>query len=122
MKRLLVALLLVPLVAGALFALLNWFLRRRGSSFPLVASVLSQWLVAYVVWTLLGALVEASGIFGDAGRAPYTQYGFGLFAMIFGVWQYRLARAGAARQASRVFVWSQIGWLLLLLAERGALG
>jgi len=114
-KRVLVALLLVPLAAGALFALLNWFFRRRGSSFPLVASVLSQWLVAYLVWTLLGALVEASGVLGEAGRAPYTRYGFGL-------WQYRLARAGAARQASRVFVWSQIGWLLLLLAERGALG
>ena len=36
--------------------------------------------------------------------------------------QYRLARAGALRQASRVFVWSQLGWLLLLLAEHGALG
>ena len=60
--------------------------------------------------------------YAEAGRAPYTRYGFGLFAIIFGLWQYRLARAGAARQASRVFVWSQIGWLLLLLAERGALG
>jgi hypothetical protein len=119
-KRVLVALLLVPLAATALFGLLNWVFRRRGSSFPLVASVLSQWLVAYLVWALLGALVESSGLF--EGRVSYTKYGFGLFAVIFGLWQYRLARAGETRQASRVFMWSQIGWLLLVLAERGVLG
>lgn len=120
MKRVLVALLVVPLAATVVFGVLSWVLRRRGSSFPLVASVLSQWLVAYLAWTLVGSVVEASGVF-DA-PSSYTRYGFGLFALVFGLWQYRLARAGDARQASRVFVWSQVGWLLLVLAERGVLG
>lgn len=121
MKRVLVALLLIPLAASAVFGLLGWFFRRRGASFPLLASVLAQWLIAYMAWTLLGTVVETSRLFGG-GRAPYTGYGFGVFAVMFGVWQYRLARAGEARQASRVFVWSQIGWLVLVLAEHGALG
>ncbi len=122
MKRVLVALLLVPLAATAIFGVLGWVFRRRGSSFPLIASVVSQWLVAYMLWTLAAALVESSGLLEPRDHVGYTRYGFGLFAVIFGVWQYRLARAGAARQASRVFVWSQIGWLLLVLAEHGALG
>lgn len=122
MKHVLLALLLVPLAAGAAFALLDWAFRRRGSSFQLVASVLSQWLVAYLAWTLIGALAESYGLLGERGGASYTRYGFGIFAVLFGLWQYRLARAGATRQASRVFVWSQIGWLLVMLAERGVLG
>lgn len=122
MKQVLVVLVVVPLVASAVFGLLNWVLRRRGGNFPLIASVLSQWLVAYLIWTLAGALVEAYGFFDAAGGPPYTRYGYGLFAVVFGLWQYRLARAGAPRQAARVFAWSQVGWLLLVLAEHGALG
>jgi hypothetical protein len=121
-KQVLVTLVVVPLVASALFAALNWILRRRGSSFPLLASVASQWLVMYLVWTLVLGLVEALGLSGTPGRIYYTGYGFGLFALVFGVWQYRLARAGERTGAARVFLWSQFGWLVLVLAERGVLG
>ena len=122
MKRVLVALLVLPLAVTAIFGALGWVLRRRGSNFPLVASVVSQWLVAYMLWTLAAALVESYGLLAPRGHAAYTRYGFGLVAVIFGLWQYRLARAGAVMQASRVFVLSQVGWLLLVLAEHGALG
>jgi len=121
-KQVLVALLLVPLLAGGVFTLLNWVFRRRGSSFHLVASVLSQWLVAYLAWTLVGALVDSREFLGEPAHFRYTRHGFVLFALVFGLWQYRLARAGALRHATRVFVWSQVGWLLLLLAEHGMLG
>jgi len=121
-KRVLAALLVIPLAVAAVLGVLGWVFRRRRSSLPVIASVASQWLVAYMLWTLAAALAEGYGLLEPRGYFGYTQYGFGLFAIIFGVWQFRLARAGAARQASRVFVWSQIGWLLLVLAERGALG
>lgn len=120
MKHVLLTLLVVPLAAAAVLGVLNWVFRRRGSNFPLVVSVLSQWLVAYLAWALLGVVVESARIF--EAPASYTRYGFGLFALVFGLWQYRLARAGDVRLASRVFVWSQVGWLLLVLAERGVLG
>lgn len=122
MKQVLTALLVVPLVLGGVFALLRWVFGRRGSNFDLVASVVSQWLVAYMVWTLAGAVIEHYGLFAEGRRLVYTKWGFGLFAAIFGLWQYRLARAGETRQAARVFAWSQIGWLGLVLAERGTLG
>jgi hypothetical protein len=121
-KQVLLALLVIPLAASAVFAFLGWLFRRRGSSFPLVASVCSQWLVMYVVWTVVGALVQSYVIFGEAGRTPYTRYGFVIFATIFGIWQYRLARAGDTRSAARVFFWSQVGWLALVLVEAGVLG
>ena len=122
MKRVLAALLVIPLAVATVLGVLGWVFRGRRSSLPVIASVASQWLVAYMLWTLAAALAEGYGLLEPRGYFGYTQYGFGLFAIIFGVWQFRLARAGAARQASRVFVWSQIGWLLLVLAERGALG
>ena len=78
--------------------------------------------VSRSVTTLAAELAEGYGLLEPRGYFGYTRYGFGLFAIVFGVWQFRLARAGAVRQASRVFVWSQIGWLLLVLAEHGALG
>jgi hypothetical protein len=121
-KQVLLALLVIPLAASAVFAFLGWLLRRRGSSFPLVASVISQWLVMYVVWTVGGALVQSYAIFGEADRTPYSRYGFVVFAIIFGIWQYRLARAGETRSAARVFLWSQVGWLVLVLVEGGVLG
>jgi hypothetical protein len=121
-KRVLVALLVVPLAAAAIFGVLGLVFRRRRSSFPVLASVVSQWLIAYMLWTLAAALAESYGLLERRSHLGYTRSGFGLFAIIFGVWQYRLARAGAGRQASRVFAWSQIGWLLLMLAEHGALG
>ena len=122
MKRVLAALLVIPLAVAAVLGVLGWVFRRRRSSLPVIASVASQWLVAYMLWTLAAALAEGYGLLEPRGYFGYTRYGFGLFAIIFGLWQFRLARAGAVRQASRVFVWSQIGWLLLVLAERGALG
>jgi hypothetical protein len=121
-KQLLLALVVIPIAGSAVFAFLGWLFRRRGSSFPLVASVTSQWLVMYVVWTVAGALVQSWGIFGEAARTPYTRYGFVVFGTIFGMWQYRLARAGETRSAARVFLWSQLGWLVLVLVEEGVLG
>jgi hypothetical protein len=120
-KQVLLTLLVLPLAAGAALGVLNWVLRRRGSSFPLVASVLSQWLVMGLVWTLVGGALQEWSIIGEPGRSYYTKYGFAVFAAVFGLWQYRLARAGDATGAARVFLWSQVGWLVLVLAERGAL-
>jgi hypothetical protein len=118
-KHVLVTLIVVPLGAAAVFAVLNWFFRRRGADFSLVASVIAQWLVAYLVWTLIMAAVEAL----DGGEQPrrvlYMTYGFGIFATLLGLWQYRLARAGARQHAARVFLWGQVGWFVLVLAERG---
>lgn len=121
-KQVLMALIMLPLAAGAVFALLNWLFRRRGSNFSLVASVISQWLVMYLVWTLVGGLLQASDIWGGSGPSSYTKYGFGLVAVVLGLLQYRLARAGATTSAARVFFWSQIGWLLLILVDHGVLG
>ena len=121
MRQVLVAVLVLPILASAVFATLGWILRRRGSSFPLVASVISQWLVMYLIWALVWGLIQASGVFDEPGRTYYTKYGFGLFALVLGLWQYRLARAGDDAAAARVFRWSQVGWLVLVLAEHGAL-
>jgi len=121
-KRVLAVLLVVPLAVAVVLGVLGRVFRRRRSSLPVIASVASQWLVAYMLWTLAAELAEGYGLLEPKGYFGYTRYGFGLFAIIFGLWQFRLARAGAVRQASRVFVWSQIGWLLLVLAEHGALG
>jgi len=119
-KHILVAVLVIPLVASGVFALLNWVFRARGSSFPLAVSVISQWLVMYLVWALVGTLIQSYDLFDQPGR--YTKYGFGIFAIVFGLWQYRLARAGAITHAARVFLWSQLGWLCLVLADHGVLG
>jgi hypothetical protein len=119
MKHVLVALVVAPLVAAGVLAALNWIFRRRGSDFSLVASVVSQWLVAYLAWTFIVAAIER--IAGGEQSRLYTTYGFVLFAVLPGLWQYRLARAGARQRAARIFMWSQVGWLLLVLAERGAL-
>jgi hypothetical protein len=121
-KHVVVSLVVVPLVAAAVLGTLNWFYRRRGADFSLVASVIAQWLVAYLVWTLLGVAVDSVDGVDQPRRALYTTYGFVLFAALLGLWQYRLTRAGAHQYAARVFLWGQIGWLLLVLAERGALG
>jgi hypothetical protein len=119
-KHVVVTLVVVPLVAAAVFGALNWFFRRRGADFSLVASVIAQWLVAYLVWTLAVAVVESFRGVEEERRALYTTYGFAVFAALMGLWQYRLARAGARQQAARVFLWAQMAWLalLLVLAER----
>lgn len=121
MKHVLLSLVVVPLVAAAVLGTLNWFFRRRGTDFSLVASVMAQWLVAYLIWTLLMVAVDSVDGVDQPRRALYTTYGFGLFAALLGLWQYRLAQTGARQHAARVFLWGQVGWLLLVLAERGAL-
>jgi hypothetical protein len=119
-KHVLLTLVVVPLVAGAAIALLDWAFRRRGASFPLLASVLSQWAVAFVGWTLAAGLLQAWTAPGEPGRGTWATYGFPLFAVVVGTWQYRLARTGARERAARLFRWSQLGWLLVLLTAHGA--
>jgi hypothetical protein len=120
-KQVLITLLVVPLVASGVLALLNWVFRRRGSNFSVVVSVISQWLVMAVIWTVLGQLLQSYGVLEEPGRALYTRspLPFGVFAFILGTWQYRLARAGALVRASRLFRWSQVGWFVILLADHG---
>jgi hypothetical protein len=120
-KHVIVSLVVVPLVAAAVLGTLNWFLRRRGGDFSLVASVIAQWLVAYLAWTVVNAAVDSLGGVDQPRRVVYTTYGFVVFAALLGLWQYRLARSGARRQAAQVFGWGQLGWLLLILVERGVL-
>ncbi len=121
MKHVLVTLLIVPLMAAAVLGLLNWFFRRRGSDFSLLVSVVSQWLVAYLAWTLITGVVQSLTGLDEPGGARYLRFGFLPLAAILGTWQYRLARAGATRQAARVFLWGQMVWLLLLVAEHAGL-
>ena len=119
MKHVLVTLVVVPLMAAAAFGLLNWLFRRRGASFSLVASIMARWVVAYMVWALVAGLLHEYGLAPD-GRPELTRWGLAPFALVAGVVQYRLARAGAHQHAERVFVWGQIGWLVLVLADHGA--
>ncbi len=123
MKHVLVTLIVVPLAAAGILALLNWVFRRRGTSFSVVASVLSQWLVMAVIWTFLGQLLQTYGPVEETSRAVSTRspLAFGLFAVVLGTWQYRLARAREPAQAARVFLWSQIAWFVLMLVDRGML-
>jgi hypothetical protein len=118
-KHVLVTLVVVPLMAAAAFGLLNWFFRRRGASFSLVASITARWVVAYMVWALVAGLLHEYGLAPD-GRPALTKWGLAPFALVAGVVQYRLARAGAHQHAERVFVWGQVGWLVLVLADHGA--
>ena len=119
MKHVLVTVVLVPLVVAAVFGFLNWLFRRRGASFALVASVAARWVVAYMVWALVAGLLRYYGL-APEGRPALTTVGLAPFALVAGIVQYRLARAGARQQAERVFVWGQICWLVLVLADHGA--
>ena len=121
MKHVFVTLVVVPLVGAALFGVLNWFYRRKGASFSLVASISARWVVAYVVWALVAGLLRQYG-FAPEGRVPWTTWGLAPFALVAGMVQYRLLRAGAREHADRVFVWGQVGWLVLVLADHGAFG
>jgi hypothetical protein len=120
-KHVLVTLIVAPLVATGFLAILNWLFRRRGSSFSAVASVISQWLVMALIWTFLGHLLQTYAAIEEPARTVYTRspLAFGLFAVILGTWQYRLARAREPARAARVFRWSQITWLVLMLVDRG---
>jgi hypothetical protein len=120
-KHVLLTLIVVPLIAGGVLATLNWVFRRRGGSFPTVVSVVSQWLVMALVWTFLGQLLETYGPTQATVRVVSTRppLAFGLFAVILGTWQYRLIRAREPVQAGRVFLWSQVAWLVLMLVDRG---
>jgi hypothetical protein len=120
-KHVLVTLIVVPLVAGAVLAFLNWVFRRRGSNFSAVASVISQWLVMAVIWTFVGQFLETYGPAEETSRVVSTRppVAFAVFAVILGTWQYRLVRARETVRAGRVFLWSQIAWLVLMLVDRG---
>jgi hypothetical protein len=120
-KHVVVTLVVVPLVAAAAFGLLNWFFRRRGASFSLVASIMARWVVAYMAWALVVGLLHEYGLAPD-GRPALSKWGLAPFALVAGVVQYRLVRAGARQHAERVFVWGQIAWLVLVLVDHGVLG
>jgi hypothetical protein len=119
MKHVLVTFVVVPLVAAALFGLFSWLFRRRGASFGLVASIAARWVVAYMVWALVAGLLRQYGL-APEGRPAMTTIGLAPFALVAGIVQYRLARAGAREHADRVFVWGQVCWLVLVLADHGA--
>ena len=121
MKHVFTTLVIVPLVGAALFGLLNWFFRRRGASFSLVASIASRWVVAYVVWALVAGALRHYGLVPESEPA-WTTLGLAPFALVAGIVQYRLARAGARQHADRVFLWGQVCWLVLVLVDHGAIG
>jgi hypothetical protein len=121
MKHVFLTFVIVPLVAAAVFGTLGWLFRRRGTSFALVASIASRWVVAYVAWALVNGVLAHYG-FAPDHRAPWTTWALAPFALIAGIVQYRLARAGAAQHAERVFVWSQVGWLVVVLMDHGLVG
>ncbi len=96
-----------------------WWARLRGKSGSrgsVLVSVLSGWLAAYVLWSLVGGLAARSGLL-----TTYNTPLFGAVAVVAGAWQYHAQVRHGRERGLTIFVGAQLVWLVVVIVQNGVL-
>jgi hypothetical protein len=110
--------LTVVLIAGGAGAV--WWARARGKSgsrASVLVSVLSGWLAAYVLWSLVGGLAARYGVL-----TTYNGPLFAAVAVVAGAWQYHTQVRQGRERGLTIFVAAQLVWLVVVIVQNGVLG
>ncbi len=116
MTRFAVTLTAVLIVCGAAAV---WWLRlfgKSGSRLSVLVSVLSGWLAAYVLWSLVGGLAARYGVL-----TTYNGPLFAAVAVVAGTWQYHTQVRQGRERGLTIFVAAQLVWLVVVIVQNGVL-